>query len=365
MGATFHFCTYFDSRYLSRGLALYSSLRRCCSSFELFVLCLTAECHSALESLALPNLTALRLEDLEAYDPELCRVKKQRAEIEYYFTCGPALMAWLLERDPAIEVLTYLDADLYFYQDPKPIFDAFEGFSTLIVPHNFSAGNERERIFGLYNVGWISFRADEDGFACLRWWRRSCLEWCRDVPEEGRYADQKYLEQFPAKFARVQITDHPGINLAPWNIDNYRFVVGPDKQLFVDDRPVIFFHFHGLRRVTSFLWYTTHVYGVPPSRKMKAALYAPYLADLNFLDNFVRHLLSARQAPLERHTDRPRLGNFFARIQGALVALSRGGAIWILKNRVSRGSPIAPPANQPGSEAGEPWRTRTRRPLSQ
>jgi hypothetical protein len=191
----------------------------------------------------------------------------------------------------------------------------------------------------------------------LRWWRQSCLEWCRDVPEEGRYTDQKYLEQFSTRFERVQIADHPGINPAPWNIDNYRFVVGPNKGLLVDDKPVIFFHFHGLRRVTSFLWYSAHIYGLPPSRDMKTTLYAPYLRDLNLLEDFVQDLLPAwRAAPLERHKERARLGDLFARIRAAMVALSRGGVIWARTKTVSGELPIALSAHRPSGEISETLR---------
>lgn len=340
MTAPARFCTYFDHRYLPRGLALYSSMVRHCQPFELFVLCMTEECYRILDSFALRGVIPLRLDELEAHDADLCNVKNHRSLIEYYFTCGPALIAWLLERDPSIEVLTYLDADLYFFQSPKPIFDAFENFSTLIVPHNFSRGNEQQRVFGLYNVGWVCFRADAEGLACLRWWRRSCIEWCRDIPEDGRYADQKYLEQFPKRFARVQITRHPGVNLAPWNIDNYRFSVGSDNEPRVEDVPVIFFHFHGLRRIASFLWCTHHIYGAAPNRRMRASLYAPYLAVLEAFEALVRDRLPTLPAPLGRHRTRTGLNVVFALSREVVGALLRGGAMWSSGNGLSSESLI-------------------------
>src|SRR5690349_849821 len=109
-----HYCTYFDHRYLSLGLALYASIRRHCSEFSLWILCLTDECYDAIAELELPHVIPLRLNELEAFDKELLDSKETRPEIEYYFTCTPALMRWIFARRPDIDVLTYLDSDLFF-----------------------------------------------------------------------------------------------------------------------------------------------------------------------------------------------------------------------------------------------------------
>ena len=113
-----HYCTYFDHRYLSLGLALYASMQRRCSTFCLWVLCLTDECYDTIASLELPHLIPLRLSELEAFDKELLDSKENRPSIEYYFTCTPSLMRWIFARRPDIDVLTYLDSDLFFFKDP-------------------------------------------------------------------------------------------------------------------------------------------------------------------------------------------------------------------------------------------------------
>ena len=51
------FCTYLDKNYLPRGLALYQSLKRHASPFELFVLCLDQPSHQILSQLQSPELT--------------------------------------------------------------------------------------------------------------------------------------------------------------------------------------------------------------------------------------------------------------------------------------------------------------------
>ena len=48
------YCTYFDHRYLSRGLALYHSLQRHAPGTRLWVLCLSEDCHRILTTLDLP-----------------------------------------------------------------------------------------------------------------------------------------------------------------------------------------------------------------------------------------------------------------------------------------------------------------------
>lgn len=81
-----HYCTYFDSHYLLRGLVLYRSLLEHGGDFQLYVLCLDDTCYDALGRLGLDRLQLIRLPDLEAYDGELAVARARRSQVEYYFT---------------------------------------------------------------------------------------------------------------------------------------------------------------------------------------------------------------------------------------------------------------------------------------
>src|SRR5690349_18106461 len=80
------FCTYFDSRYLPKGLAMYHSLRKHLGEVELWVLCLDEKARDMLAKRRLPGIKLLTLPELEAADPELAARKSERRLVEYYFT---------------------------------------------------------------------------------------------------------------------------------------------------------------------------------------------------------------------------------------------------------------------------------------
>lgn len=243
--AVHHFCTYFDSGYVSRARVLHASLRELCPDARVVALCLDDGAYRAVSDLGDDSFQPLRLEDLEAADPELAAVKPFRTQYEYYFTLGPSLIRYVMDRDD-VDHLTYLDADMRFYADPQPLFDEAEGAAVVIVGHRFPPRLRHLEDHGRFNVAWVGFANDGEGRRCLDWWRERCLEWCHDVVEPDRYADQKYLDQFPTLFDRVHELQHPGADVAPWNLadppltwDNGTYRVG--------GRPLIFFHFQGTK----------------------------------------------------------------------------------------------------------------------
>jgi hypothetical protein len=274
------FCTYFDRDYLPRGLALYRSLKQHCPAFRLWVLCMDHDCYGALEQLRLPELHLITLEELEATEPRLLEGKRNRSRIEYYFTCTPALPLHVLQQHADVNVITYLDSDLFFFAGPAPLFDEMGKNSIAIIPHRFAPHLREMERNGIYNVGWISFRRDTRGFACLEWWRDRCLEWCYDRPEQGRYADQKYLDDWPSRFAGVVVLSHKGANLAPWNVSNHE-LSERDGHVWVDEQPLIFFHFQGLKQIRHWLFDTNMAgYHVRPERIVMQRIYTPYIQTL-------------------------------------------------------------------------------------
>ena len=276
----YNFCTYFDQNYLPRALALYRSLRQHCSEFKIWMLCMDQTTYEILETLDLPGMHPLSLEEFERNDELLLSAKQNRSRIEYYFTCTPSLLLHIFNNWPEVDLITYLDADLFFFASPKPLFEELSNGSIAIIGHRFPPNFQDLERYGTYNVGWISFRRDEHALACLHWWRERCIEWCYDREENGRFADQKYLDDWPNRFKNVVALKHKGANLAPWNVSNHSLY--HDKSLiFVDNQPLIFYHFHGLKKITNWLYDPSWVdYNVKSSTILRKKIYVIYLKAL-------------------------------------------------------------------------------------
>lgn len=272
-----HFCTYFNRNYLLRGLALYRSLKEHhVHPFTFWVLCFDEYTYQTLTALKQPNIRPIALQDFERGDTALLQAKQNRSTVEYYFTCSPSWPLYLFHHFPEIDAVTYLDADLFFFSELTPIYDALGSQSILIVAHRFPDYLKHLEMHGVYNVGYLTFRNDEFGQACLHQWREQCLEWCYDRPENGRFADQKYLDEWPNHFKQVVELQHKGANLAPWNWMNYTITAGHEG-IFVDEQPLIFYHFQGLKIFRMWMYDPNlYAYGYMPSH-VRNLLYKPYL----------------------------------------------------------------------------------------
>ena len=285
-GDKYFFCTYFDRNYLAQGITLYRSLVKQRIRFNMWALCFDEYSHALIRALDLPGLHALSVSELEEQDPALRAAKGNRSRVEYFFTCTPCLPLFLFDRFPEIDVITYLDADLMFYSSPEPISRELGSDSILIIGHRFP---ERLRHFerhGIYNVGYLSFRNDRRGRDCLSWWRERCLEWCYDRPENGKFGDQKYLDDWPTRFPGVVVLKHKGAGLAPWNWMNYDIRASEDKTT-VDGDVLIFYHFQGLRILTRSLFDpgVTQYESMPGN--LRHHLYSAYVSSILGTETFV------------------------------------------------------------------------------
>ena len=306
------YCTYFDHNYLSRGLALYHSLLRHAPGARLWVLCLSEACHRVLALLDLPGLVLVRLADFEAADPEVAATKSTRSTVEYYFTCTPAWMLHVADREPDAEWITYLDGDLYFFASPEAVYSELGSAAVAIIPHRYAPNLTKRRVFGTYNVGWVGARNEPDGIAVIKWWRQRCIEWCHDYVDGDRYADQGYLDSFSRLSTRVKAVENVGANLAPWNIANYR-IDFRDGLVTIDAiHPLIFFHFQGLRKGLLWFIFNSHrIFGAPFSRHTREHIYRPYVDELLAVEKITGPMLKveAIRPQARSHTLKSRVRN--------------------------------------------------------
>lgn len=252
-----YYCTCFDHNYLIYGMTLFDSLAEHGGDFILYVLALSDECFTRLIG-ADPRIVPIRLGELEEFDPELRRCRDNRSRTEYIFTMSPCLPLFLFAKYPGIDLLTSLDSDLFFFESPECLYGELGDRSLFIIEHRFSDGyRQRSALNGRFNVACQIYRNDETAIACLKQWRRQCLAWCRDKAEDGKFADQKYLDSWPEEFGdRVVISRNPGADLAPWNMDNYSLAETEGK-FTVDRENVVFVHYQAFKVLGKhiFVWY--------------------------------------------------------------------------------------------------------------
>ena len=260
------------------------SLRRVEPEAQVWALCMSDKAYDYFASNPEPGVRPIALSEFEAGDEELLRARHDgRSAIEYYFTCSPSLIRYGFRLAPEAQFMTYLDSDLWFFSSPSTIYERAKNASAIIIPHRFPPEHYERARFGIFNVGWVTFRRDEEGLRLLEWWRQRCLDWCFDrVDEENnRFADQRYLDQFPEMSTKAYIVVHKGANLAPWNMGGYQFSER-NGHILIDDRdPLIFFHFHGLKALASKIFLTGQkIYRAQMSPLIKEKIYRPYLNEL-------------------------------------------------------------------------------------
>ncbi len=270
-----HYCTYFDGGYLAQGLALWRSLSRHDVEAELWVLALDRETEEVLYGLNERKLRVLPLAVLLEEDVELSSVQAGRPRREFIFSLTPCLVRWLLRTHSEIAALAYLDADLFFFGGTAPIWRGLDAGSVLIVAHRYPVWHDDAACYGQFNVGVLAFRADANGLACLDWWRDQCLKSCALAADGSVYGDQKYLDEWPHRFAGVVVLAHAGVNVAPWNWAGHDFSFAAES-IQVDGVPLVVFHFAQFRRISS-RWFDSGQleYGIMPVR-LRSRLYGSY-----------------------------------------------------------------------------------------
>lgn len=257
-----HYITLFDGNFLPQGLVLLESLERHAGEHTLWVLCLDERAREVLDDLEKPNLRTISLADVET--PELLAVKSGRTWAEYCWTLTPFTPRFVLEREPKAERVTYLDADLFFLKSPESIFAELEqsGKSVLITEHAYDEEYDQSDNFGRFCVQFIIFVSGA-GEVVRKWWEERCLEWCFDRVEDGKFGDQKYLDDWPERFpAHVHVLGQKDAILAPWN-----------ARRFSHSRAIAW-HFHGLRIEGSRIrWYL----GFDIPKAVRRDIYQPYV----------------------------------------------------------------------------------------
>ncbi len=290
------YCAYSDFNYLPRLLSLLDSLVSFGDSSDTLILALDDATNDFFALHPRAGVQAVSLIELETKFPELNQIKHSRSKMEYVFTLTPFVMKFALENSENGELVAYLDADLFFFNNPAAVFRSMVGSDIGIIPHHYPEELAKPLAkYGNFNVGLVAIRNSDSGKECLDWWASRCLEWCGDEPFEGKYADQGYLDQFPNLFHGVKVLENRGFNLAPWNTSGQFILQDTNGHVILGNQtPLTFFHFHGLKKFGKWMITSQLNYRSPASKPLMEHVYKPYLRALQKAEEALEKQVSGR-----------------------------------------------------------------------
>jgi hypothetical protein len=254
------------------------------------------KCYEVLSDMNQSNHIPIRLADFEKGDDKLLEAKSNRPVGEYCWTCSSSFIRYIL-REFKHDTCTYIDADMYFYQDPQSLVDEMllAGKSVMVMPHRFSKGNEKQaEKVGTYCVEFNTFCNNQEGLEVLEYWRERCLDCCSNIGDGIHWGDQKYLEELVRNYKCVHVCHNLKAGVAPWNIDQYK----------IKDMPFIFYHFQSLRYISRLL-IDINISTYPSiDLKLIDALYYPYLNKIEQKKKYLEQKGLTSQLIKKHPTDR-------------------------------------------------------------
>jgi hypothetical protein len=256
-----HFVTLFNTAYLPAGLCLYRSLREQAGPFHLWILCMDTRVEACLRELELPGVSLIPIGEVET--EALLGIKAGRTLGEYCWTLTPFAPEFVMKRDPSVERVTYVDADLYFFDDPRVLLAELEvgGAHVLITEHAYAPEYDKSARSGIYCVQFIPFRNTPEAREVMHWWQDRCVEWCFARYEDGKHGDQMYLDDWTTRFpGKVHVLRQKERTVAPWNAAHFL-----DREGALVP---VFFHFHSFRVISEkrMRWHWGYRVGVSADR---------------------------------------------------------------------------------------------------
>jgi hypothetical protein len=209
-----------------------------------------------------------------------------------------AVKGWGLIRllEAGYDYVLYLDPDCWVLHDPAKIVDLLPAsFSVGVVPHTTREAESDEEVrivetsslrHGIYNLGFLLVRNDENGRRLARWWAARLDRYCIDSFAEGLFTDQRWFDLAVGYFDFIKIIRHNGIDVASWNFGRRKLTRNSNGYL-VDGDDLIFYHFSGVGPNSVHRWV-----------RERFAPSDPLVAELEF--RYERLIADFGQADLER-----------------------------------------------------------------
>jgi hypothetical protein len=224
---------------------------------------------------------------MEAFEPRTSELAAKYDIIELNTCVKPRVFEYLFVERGADRVV-YLDPDIRVFAPLTDLERTLDGANVALTPHLLTPPPRDGKVpsengilpFGIYNLGFIGMKRSDESIALARWWMERTYTAGYIRPDQGMFVDQIYANLMPVFFKGVTILEHPGYNMAPWNL--HERVLNRDAGTFrVNGKhPLTFFHFSSFKLDSGEL--PTHKYTryTMSDRPDLVSLYAEYNADL-------------------------------------------------------------------------------------
>lgn len=148
----------------------------------------------------------------------------------------------------------YFDPDMAVFSPLGELDKDLVKHSILLTPHLTDAEEEIGGIYdnemsalkhGVYNLGFFAVKNSREGRSFLQWWNSRLMRFCYDSKHEGLFTDQKWIDLAPGFFDDLKVLRNPEYNVATWNMSTRRATGDLTKGIFINGRPLCFYHFSG------------------------------------------------------------------------------------------------------------------------
>jgi len=266
------YCSIFDKNYLFQGLTVFKSLSHSSVDYTYYPLCMDNESYELLIKMNLEKMQPILVDEIMT--EELYSVRQKTTKGQFCWVCQPIICQYILDTYHA-EIVIYLEADSLFFSDPEILLREMIDYSVSLVPHNFSPEFDNSAVAGRYCVQFNAFRNDEKARGVLNYWKNNCFKYTDQKLEV--YPGQTCLDHWVDLFEGVKSIENIGAGVAPWNVNKFK-VSAQNGIVYVDEFPIVFYHFHQYGRYTD----GSHELGnYPYSKEVKQLIYSKYIAELN------------------------------------------------------------------------------------
>lgn len=253
----------------------------------------TCEVYLFLADIRHPSIDYVSLGFDQVIVPEELGIKNLQWQLENYgiiefnTAIKPFAFEYIFKNTDHDEVY-YFDPDIKVYQSLENFSKLWHNKSILITPHiltpipldDLFPGENLFLNHGIYNLGFIGLKRSEIASQFLKWWSDRLSKYCVIDLKEGYFTDQIWINFIPLFFKDIEITLHPGLNVAYWNLHE-RVVSFNEKEPTVNyQNKLFFFHFSSFDKELKILTPTDQPRYTFENRPEMIPLYSDYLKDL-------------------------------------------------------------------------------------